>query len=55
LAAVASAGFVKDYTGRRVSRTGQLFLIKNVTIWRLSDPSGESFGVAAFFREFGRL
>lgn len=52
---VASSGFVKGYSGRRISLTGRLFLIKNVTIWQLLDGQGISFGVAAFFRDIARL
>jgi hypothetical protein len=48
---VARDGFVSGYQGRRVSRTGRLFLIRNVTVWRLLEPDGGSFGVAAFFRD----
>ena len=52
---VARDGFVSGYDGRRVSRTGKLFVIRDVTVWRLADSSGESFGVAAFFRGVRRL
>ena len=52
---VASTGFIKGYCGRRISYTGRLFLIKDVTIWRLLDGQGASFGVAAFFRDTARL
>ncbi len=52
---VIQNGFVTGYSGRRISRTGRLFLIQDVTIWRLLEESGESFGVAAFFRRYQRL
>ena len=52
---VVRDGFVSGYTGKRISRTGRLFLIENVTIWRLLDANGQGFGVAAFFRDYRRL
>jgi len=52
---VVRNGFVSGYGGARVSRTGRLFLIQDVTIWRLMDEKGESFGIAAFFRRYRRL
>lgn len=52
---VVRTGFVTGYDGARVSRTGRLFLIQDVTIWRLVDKTGESFGIAAFFRRYRRL
>jgi hypothetical protein len=48
--AVAAQGHVGNYSGRRVSATGRLFIIENATIWRLVEDSGEPFGVAATFR-----
>jgi hypothetical protein len=52
---VIQNGFVTGYEGRRISRTGRLFLIQDVTIWRLREENGESVGVAAFFRHYQRL
>lgn len=53
--AVVRDGFVSGYEGERASRTGCAFLIQDVTIWRLLEESGESFGIAAFFRSYRRL
>ena len=52
---VMQNSFVTGYSGHRVSRTGRLFLIQDVTIWRLLDESGTSFGVGAFFRQYRYL
>lgn len=52
---VGRDGFVSGYEGRRVSRTGRPFLIQEVTIWRLLEENGESFGIAAFFRHCQHL
>jgi len=52
---VARHGFIRNYTGRRVSRTGRLFLIENATVWTLFDEVGTDeksarFGTGAFFK-----
>lgn len=52
---VVQGGFVFGYDGQRVSRTGRVFLIQDVTIWRLLDEKDQSFGIAAFFRRYQRL
>jgi hypothetical protein len=52
---VTQNGFVSGYSGERISRTGRLFLIQDVTIWRLLEENGESFGIAAFFHRVQRL
>ena len=48
-------GFVTGYSGERISRTGKLFLIQDVTIWPLLEENGESFGIGAFFRRYQYL
>jgi hypothetical protein len=52
---VAQGGFASGYSGRRISRTGRLFMIENATVWRLIDRSGDCFGVGAFFRDYRYL
>jgi len=52
---VARDGFIRDYTGRRVSRSGRLFLIGNATVWTMKDGAGTPFGAGAFFRSVTRL
>jgi len=47
---VARDNFVHGYCGRRISRKGRLFIIADVTIWRLLDDKLEPFGVGAFFK-----
>ena len=46
----SSDGFTRNYTGRRVSRSGRFFLIENATVWTLKDEKGGVFGTGAFFR-----
>lgn len=53
--AVARDGFSRNYTGRRVSRSGRLFLIEKATVWTMRDEDGAVFGTGAFFRSVTRL
>lgn len=52
---VAHRGFVSGYSGRRISARGRLFIIENVTIWRLMEKDGSPFGAAASFKTFRRV
>lgn len=45
-------GFIDDYTGMRISATGQRFMIRNAVIWTLADESGMKQGEAAAFSEY---
>lgn len=53
LAQVAALGFIDDYAGVRISRTGQRFLIQRATVWNLT--AGRLCGQAATFREWRAL
>lgn len=48
-------GYVDDYRGIRVSRTGRRFLIERATVWNLRDSRGELLGQAATFAEWTPL
>jgi hypothetical protein len=52
---VAARGYIDDYTGVRVSRSGRRFRIVNATVWNLIDTSGEHRGQAATFAEWTPL
>jgi hypothetical protein len=52
---VGRDNFVSGYSGRRMSFKGRLFLIQDVTVWRLLDAAGTPFGVGAFFRQYRYL
>jgi hypothetical protein len=52
---VAAHNFAGNYCGRRISRNGRLFEIRNATVWRLLDETGADFGVGAFFQDFEYL
>jgi hypothetical protein len=49
LAAVARDGFIDDYAGVRISRSGRRFRIRQATVWNLLDERGERCGQAATF------
>jgi len=48
-------GFVDDYRGIRISRTGKRFLIERAVIWNLQDVAGRRLGQAATFSEWKPL
>ena len=52
LAEVTARGFIDDYSGVRIARTGQRFLIERATVWNLTDDAGRYGGQAATFREW---
>ena len=49
LASVAEKGYIDDYSGIRISRSGRHFEIRNATVWNLLDPAGKKVGQAASF------
>ena len=46
---VARQGYIDDYSGIRVSKTGKRFLIERATVWNLMDAAGQVVGQAAAF------
>ena len=44
---VTRDGFVADYRGIRISKSGARFWIENATVWQLVDPAGKHRGQAA--------
>jgi hypothetical protein len=46
---VAERGYVDDYSGIRVSKTGRRFRIERATVWNLVDANGACVGQAAAF------
>jgi hypothetical protein len=42
-------GFVDDYSGVRISKTGRRFMIERAIVWNLDDESGTVLGQAATF------
>mgnify|MGYP001287987900 CR=1 FL=1 len=55
LAEVAARGFIDNYAGVRIARTGNRFQIARATVWNLTDETGRRCGQAATFREWRSL
>jgi len=55
LAEVASRGFIRDYAGVRISKSGRRFRIANASVWNLADDNGIPRGQAAMFAEWTPL
>lgn len=49
LAEVSAHGFIRDYAGIRISRSGKRFRIERATVWNLADDEGTGRGQAAMF------
>lgn len=49
---VRTIGFIDDYTGIRISRTGRRFRIKRATVWNVTDDAGAYLGQAATFSDW---
>jgi predicted DNA-binding protein (UPF0251 family) len=52
LEAVTRRGFIDDYSGIRISKTGRRFKISRATIWNLLTEDGKPCGQAAMFTEW---
>jgi hypothetical protein len=52
LARVAADGYISDYSGVRIARSGARFLVRNATVWNLVESRG-IVGQAAFFSDWG--
>jgi hypothetical protein len=52
LDAVTQRGFIDDYSGVRVSKTGRRFKISRATVWNLLNEQGKPCGQAAMFRDW---
>ncbi len=51
----AKQGYIDNYQGIRISRTGQRFLIEQAIIWNLTDELGKKCGQAATFSDWKLL
>ena len=49
LDAVTKRGFIDDYSGVRISKSGHRFRIRRATVWNLVSDKGEPCGQAAMF------
>lgn len=55
LAEVTRKGFIDDYAGVRISKTGKRFNIQNAVVWNITDEHGVYRGQAAYFKEWHYL
>lgn len=55
LAAVTAQGFIRDYAGVRIARSGQRFAIREATVWMVTDRAGTPAGQAAMFHHWQYL
>jgi hypothetical protein len=49
LDAVTRDGFIRDYRGLRIAKSGRRFWIEGGTVWQLVDEAGQRHGQAAVF------
>jgi len=49
LATVTKQGYIDNYRGVRVTKSGRRFLIEQATVWNLLDEDGGFYGQAATF------
>ena len=52
LEAVTARGFIDDYAGVRISKSGRRFRINRATVWNLLTVDGKPCGQAAMFGEW---
>ena len=52
---VTARGFVDDYRGVRISRTGKRFLVEHATVWNVLDEDGSRLGQAVSFSDWTPL
>lgn len=52
LETVAAKGFVADYRGLRISKSGRRFWIQDGLVWQLVNEAGVTCGQAAVFRSW---
>jgi hypothetical protein len=49
LTLVTERGFIDNYSGIRISKSGRRFRIEQATVWNLLDDSDDPYGQAAMF------
>lgn len=55
LEAVTRRGFIDDYSGVRISKSGRRFRIERATVWNLISEEGKPGGQAALFDQYSFL
>ena len=49
---VSQKGFINDYSGIRITKTGKRFQIHQATVWNVTDETGIKIGQAATFKNY---
>jgi hypothetical protein len=49
---VTTDGYISDYFGVRISKSGKRFMIMQATVWNLIDENGAYCGQAAMFKDW---
>jgi len=49
---VTACGFIDDYAGIRISKSGRRFKISRATVWNLISEDGQPCGQAAMFTQW---
>jgi hypothetical protein len=52
LESVTRTGFINNYRGLRIAKSGRRFWIENATVWQLTDENGILHGQAATFQDW---
>ena len=52
---VKAQGYIDDYRGVRIAKTGRRFWMENATVWTLHDEQGVLYGQAAMFTHWRDL
>lgn len=52
---VRERGYIDDYSGVRIARSGRRFVIEQATVWNVVDAAGRFHGQAASFARWRRL
>lgn len=52
LDAVSRHGYINNYSGIRISKSGRRFMIRDATVWNLMTPDGQFYGQAALIRDW---
>lgn len=52
---VTRQGYIDNYTGVRIAKSGKRFLIEHATVWNLLDQTGQVIGQAAAFTDWTSL
>jgi hypothetical protein len=52
LAQVATHGYIENYSGIRIARSGRRFRVRNATVWNLLENEGRYRGQAACFSDW---